>query len=43
MAVKSYEEMQAAIREKLRTAQLEKASDAYIQELKLTAVIEVKI
>ena len=41
--VKSYEEMQAAIREKLRTAQLEKASDAYIQELKQTAVIEVKI
>jgi peptidyl-prolyl cis-trans isomerase SurA len=41
--VKSYEEMQAAIREKLRSAQLEKASDAYIQELKQTAVIEVKI
>jgi len=41
--VKSYEEMQAAIREKLRSAQLEKASEAYIQELKQTAVIEVKI
>src|SRR5262252_609313 len=41
--VKSYEEMQSAIREKLRTAQLEKASDAYIQELKQTAVIDVKI
>ena len=41
--VKSYEEMQPAIREKLRTAQLEKASESYIQELKQTAVIEVKI
>lgn len=41
--IKTYEEMQPAIREKLRSAQLEKASDAYIQELKQTAVIEVKI
>jgi peptidyl-prolyl cis-trans isomerase SurA len=41
--VKSYEEMQAAIRDKLRNAQLEKASDAYILELRQTAVIEVKI
>lgn len=41
--VKSYEEMQATLREKLRTSQLEKASEAYIQELKQSAVVEVKI
>ncbi len=41
--VKSYEEMQATIREKLRTGQLERASESYIQELKQTAVVEVKI
>lgn len=41
--VKSYEEMQATLREKLRTSQLEKASEAYIQELKQSAVVDVKI
>jgi peptidyl-prolyl cis-trans isomerase SurA len=41
--VKSYQEMEAGLREKLRTAQMEKASDSYIQELKQSAVVEVKI
>jgi peptidyl-prolyl cis-trans isomerase SurA len=41
--VKSYQEMEASLREKLRTAQLEKASESYIQELKQSAVVELKI
>jgi len=41
--VKSYQEMEATLREKLRAAQLEKASESYIQELKQSAVVELKI
>lgn len=41
--VKSYEEMQALMRERLKTSQLEKFSESYIQELRQSAVVEVKI
>ncbi len=41
--MKSYQEMEASLREKLRTAQMEKASDSYIQELKQSAVVDLKI
>jgi len=41
--VKSYEDMQGALRERLRAAQMEKASESYIRELKQSAVVEVKI
>ncbi len=41
--VKSYQEMEASLREKLRTSQMEKASDSYIQELKQSAVVDLKI
>jgi peptidyl-prolyl cis-trans isomerase SurA len=41
--VKSYQEVEASLREKLRASQMEKASQAYIDELKQTAVVEVKI
>jgi peptidyl-prolyl cis-trans isomerase SurA len=41
--VKSYQEMQGSLREKLRSAQLEKASESYIRELKDSAVVELKI
>lgn len=41
--VKSFQEMEPAIRERLRTGQLEKFSESYIQELRQAAVVEVKI
>jgi len=41
--VKSFQEMEPAIRERLRTGQLEKFSERYIQELRQAAVVEVKI
>jgi peptidyl-prolyl cis-trans isomerase SurA len=41
--VKSYQEMEGTLREKLRAAQVEKASELYIQELKQSAVVELKI
>jgi peptidyl-prolyl cis-trans isomerase SurA len=43
LPVKSYQEMQGALREKLRSSQLEKASESYIRELKQSAVVELKI
>jgi parvulin-like peptidyl-prolyl isomerase len=41
--VKSLSEMEPFLKEKLRATQLEKLNDAYIQELKQGAVVEVKI
>jgi hypothetical protein len=35
--------MQGMLREKLRSVQLEKASESYIRELKQSAVVELKI
>ncbi len=43
LPVKSYQDMQGMLREKLRSAQLEKASESYIRELKQSAVVELKI
>ncbi len=41
--VKPYREMEPLIRERLRTSQLEKFSESYVQELRQAAVVEVKI
>jgi peptidyl-prolyl cis-trans isomerase SurA len=41
--VKPLAEMEALLKEKLRTTQLEKLNEAYILELKQAAVVEVKI
>src|SRR6266851_2386759 len=43
LPVKSYQDMQGMLREKLRSVQLEKASESYIRELKQSAVVELKI
>jgi len=41
--VKAFQEMEPAIRERLRNSQLEKFSESYIQELRQGAVVDVKI
>jgi len=42
-SIKSYEQMKDTLREQLSRAQLEKATQAYVQELRQAAVIDVKI
>ena len=42
-AIRSYEQMKDVIREQLARTQLDKATQAYVQELRQAAVIDVKI